>query len=172
MRLFTRDFWLSAGGAVARTVVAAATPFILALLQQPSLAASWPWWLTVLAVVVPVAILAALNALAGLPVPGSGPWWEVGLQRAARQFGQFLVGSLPAALTMSFLHSQQGMQILIYAGISAIATFILAAVGISVPDASLTDQVSDQTVEGEVVDDGQDGTTEGTEGLPAEDASE
>lgn len=116
-KLFTRAFWVSIGWALLRTGLAALVPFLPALFLNPATA----WFPTVLALG-PVLILAVLTSLAGLPADGGGTWWQIGISRAVRQFGQYFLGALPASFALLGIDWRT---LLLSAAASAAATFVL-----------------------------------------------
>lgn len=128
MKVFDPEFWRSLIGPLARTAGSAITPFLAIILAAPFAGDTWK-------MVGPVVLLAVLfafgNALRGLP-DTTGAWWEIALQRAARQAGQILVASIIPGVAFGDLNWQT---ILVNVGISAVATFILAAMSIVSPEA-------------------------------------
>ncbi len=153
-RLFTLAFWQMVGWAVARTALAAVVPFIPALVADPVTA-----WLPAVLTVGLVVVITIATLLAGLPATDSGPWWAVAAQRAVRQFGQYVAGAVVGGVLLTDFDWRT---ILTAAVASALSTFILAALTL-VPSLEAAVVVDGQTYTG---DDSQDGTTEGTEGLP------
>ena len=138
-RLFTAAFWLDAGAAILRTFLAAFAPAIPAIFADPSSGAAW---LVAILTALPVTILAAVHALAGLPSVDSGPWIWVAVQRAVRQFAQYFVAALPATFAIDGIN----WPALFWAALgSALVTFCLAASTI-LGGGTLTDD-SDATVE-------------------------
>ena len=115
-------FWRSIGWMLLRTAGAALVPVIPALFADPKSA-----WLPALLSVGFVVVVAAASALAGLP-DGTGPWWQVALQRAVRQFGQYVVG---ATAGLALISDLDWAGVLSAAAASAIATFILAALSLT-----------------------------------------
>jgi len=116
--LFTRAFWTRIGWGLARAALAALVPFIPALVDDPAGA-----WRPALTTVVLLLVTMVATSLRGLP-DGSGAWWAVALQRAVRQFGQFVAAGLVTAVALSDV---DWPTLLHGAVASALATFILAA---------------------------------------------
>lgn len=138
-RLFTLAFWQAIGWALARTVMAAVVPFLPALFADPAGA-----WLPALLQIIPMMIVAVLTMLGGLPSVDSGPWWEVALQRAVRQFGQYLLAALPASFLLSDVDWRS---VLLAAASSAVATLVLAALSI-IPSAPVLTEYAPEGTEG------------------------
>lgn len=120
--IFKAVFWQSIAWMLLRTAGAALVPVIPALFADPARA-----WLPALLSVGFVVLVAAASTLAGLP-DGDGPWWQVALQRAVRQFGQYVVG---ATAGLALLSDLDWGVVLSGAAASAVASFILAALSLT-----------------------------------------
>ncbi len=120
--IFKAAFWRSIAWMLLRTAGAALVPVIPSLFADPASA-----WLPALLSVGFVVVVAAASALAGLP-DGTGPWWQVALQRAVRQYGQYVVGATAGLALLSDVHWGT---ILAAAAASAVSTFILAALSLT-----------------------------------------
>ena len=120
--ILTAAFWRSIAWMLIRTAAAAVVPFVPALVATPAAA-----WLPALLTVALVVVVTVASALAGLP-DASGVWWQVALQRAVRQLGQYVVGATVGAAMLSDLDWRQ---ILTAAVASAVSTFILAALSLT-----------------------------------------
>lgn len=118
LQLFTRTFWVSIAQALTRTALAGLVPFLPALFDDP--ATAWQPALSTIAVLLVVTVATSLRGMAD----GSGTWWSVALQRATRQFGQFITAGLATAVVLSDV---DWPLLLRGAGASAAATFVLAA---------------------------------------------
>lgn len=118
-RILDAAWWRCVAGALLRTVLAALVPFIPALVANPAGA----WKVTVLTVGL-VLVLAIASALASLPDPSTGSWWEVAVQRALRQFGQMVAAAAASAALLTDVHWRA---VLIAAAGSALSTLVIAA---------------------------------------------
>lgn len=128
-RLFTKAFWVATGWALLRTAGAAVVPYIAILLSDPRQGA-----IQIAINVIPITAVAAISMLAGLPPTDSGPWYSVAFQRAVRQFGQFLLGALPASAGAIIALGLPGIEkLLLAAAASGLATFVIAAIAIIPP---------------------------------------
>jgi hypothetical protein len=125
-------FWKALIGPLARTAIAAITPFLAIIIAAPLAASTWK---LVGPVVLLAVVFAIANALGTLP-DASGPWWEIALQRSARQAGQFFLATVIPGVLFSEIDWKF---ILISIALSALTTFVLAAVSIVSPGvASMT----------------------------------
>jgi hypothetical protein len=128
MKVFDPSFWRALIGPLARTAISAITPFLAIILAAPFALETWK-------MVGPIVLLAVIiaigNALKGLP-DTTGTWWEIALQRSARQAGQIFVAMIIPGVAFGDLNWQT---ILVNTAISFVATFILAAMSIVSPDA-------------------------------------
>ena len=132
--LFALSFWRATWLALVRTFLAASVPFIPALVSTP--ASIWRLWVLTAGLAV---VLSIVTALAGLPSSANGAsWWEVALQRAARQFGQFIVAGLAGA---AILTDVQWKPLILAALASAVSTLVLAALDL-IPSTVVLDAVS------------------------------
>lgn len=120
-------WWRALAGALVRTLIAALAPFAAQVMADANVMTQAAWWETMALVGGLAVVLAVGTALAGLPDP-TGAWWEIALQRALRQAGQYLLAAAAGAVLLSDL----GPEIWIGAAGSAVATFILAAMSLGV----------------------------------------
>jgi len=124
-KLADPTWWRSVAGGLVRTMIAALAPFLPVIASAPASPATWR---TVLLVVGLAVVGSIATSLSKLPNP-SGLWWEVALQRSARQAGQMILPAIAGAVSLSDLNWQT---ILVNVGWSALATFVLAALSLGV----------------------------------------
>lgn len=119
MQLFTGAYWRAIAWALARTALAAITPFI------PALAADPRGTLVRAGSVVGVAVvLTVATNLRVLDDTGTGPWWAVLLLKGVRQFGQMVAAGLATAVLLSDVDWHA---LLTAAATSAVSTIVLNA---------------------------------------------
>lgn len=107
------------GWALLRTAIAGLTPFLPALMTNPGSVAP-----VAASTVGLLLVVAALTSLKGLPSTASAPWWEVLVSRGLRQFAQFTLAGIGAAVTLGDVAWQD---VIIGAAASALSTVLIAA---------------------------------------------
>jgi hypothetical membrane protein len=83
-------------GVLLRTFIAGAVPLLLAYLNGQPVA-----WYAAISQIGLLLVMAVLTSVAGIPIPGTAPYWEILGARFLRQFAQFLVAGIGTALLFS-----------------------------------------------------------------------
>ena len=95
-QLLQGEWWKSMFGVLLRTFLAGVVPLILAYLNGQPIA-----WYAAISQIGLLLVAAILTSVAGIPVPGAAPWWQILAVRFLRQFAQFVMAGIGTALLFS-----------------------------------------------------------------------
>ena len=121
-QLLQGEWWKSMFGVLLRTLIAGIVPFMLAYVNGTPIV-----WYAVLSQVGLLLIMAVLTSLAGIPIPGTAPYWEILLARFLRQLAQFMIAGVGTAILFSDVDWKT---LVIGALASAFSTVLIGSLGV------------------------------------------
>jgi hypothetical protein len=95
-QLLQGEWWKSMFGVLLRTLIAGIVPFMLAYVNGQPIA-----WYAAISQIGLLLVAAILTSLAGIPIPGTAPYWEILLARFLRQLAQFMIAGVGTAILFS-----------------------------------------------------------------------